>query len=86
MNRIRVLVVEDNFYTRLGAVAFLRGMPDLEVVGQAADGDEGLALFTKLAPDVTVVDLRMPGMDGTELIARLCALDPDARVLVLTQF
>jgi DNA-binding NarL/FixJ family response regulator len=86
MSRIRVLVVEDNFYTRLGTVAFLGGHPAIEVVGEAADGEQGLALFAALGPDVTVVDLRMPGIDGVELIGRIRAHAPEARVLVLTHY
>src|SRR4051794_26625778 len=64
MTDIRVLVVEDNFYTRLGTVAFLRDQPGVAVVGEAPDGERALALFAELSPDVTLVDLRMPGMGG----------------------
>jgi two-component system NarL family response regulator len=84
--KIRVLVVEDNFYTRLGAMAFLRGQPDIEVVGEAPDGQEGLRLHEALRPDVTLVDLRMPRMDGEQLIAALAGRTPPARVLVLTHY
>jgi two-component system, NarL family, response regulator len=82
--RIRVLLVEDNFYTRLGTATFLRGQPGIDVVGEASDGSAGLALFTELTPDVTLVDLRMPSMDGIALIAAVRTHSPDARVLVLT--
>jgi two-component system NarL family response regulator len=83
---IRVLVVEDNFYTRLGTVAFLRGQPGIEVVGEATGGEEALALFESLEPHVTIVDLRMPGMDGVQLTTALCARRADTRVLVLTHY
>jgi DNA-binding NarL/FixJ family response regulator len=83
---IRVLVVEDNFYTRFGTVAFLREQPGFQVVGAAADGEHALALFEKLQPDVVLVDLRMPGMDGAQLTERLCQRRPDARILVLTSY
>ncbi len=83
---IRVLLVEDNFYTRLGTAAFLRGQPGIEIVGQAEDGAHALELFAQLAPDVTVVDLRMPRMDGLQLIGALRARVPDARILVLTHY
>jgi two-component system, NarL family, response regulator len=83
---IRVLVVEDNFYARLGAVSFLRSQAGIEVVGEAPGGDRALALFSELRPHVVVVDFRMPDMDGAELTARLCTRSPEARVLVLTQY
>jgi DNA-binding NarL/FixJ family response regulator len=83
---IRLLLVEDNFYTRLGTAAFLRGQPGIQVVGQAEDGDCALTLFAQLAPDVTVVDLRMPRMDGVQLIGALRARAPEARILVLTHY
>jgi len=81
---IRVLVAEDNFYTRVGTVAFLGEQPGLLVVGEATDGESALALFEQLRPDVLVADLRMPRMGGVELTARICARFPDARILVLT--
>jgi DNA-binding NarL/FixJ family response regulator len=86
VSSIRVLVVEDNFYTRLGTVAFLRDQPGVDVVGQAKDGDGALALFDQLRPDVTVMDLRMPGMDGVRLSASLRARFAGARILVLTHY
>jgi two-component system NarL family response regulator len=83
---IRVLVVEDNFYTRFGTVAYLATEQDMEVVGEAGDGEQALALFQDKRPDVTIVDLRMPRMDGVQLTAALCAREPDARILVLTNY
>jgi DNA-binding NarL/FixJ family response regulator len=80
----RALVVDDNFYTRLGTVSFLRSQSGLEVVGDAATGEAGLALFDALRPDITIVELRMPGMDGVQLTAALCGRRPQARVLVLS--
>jgi two-component system NarL family response regulator len=81
---IRVLLVEDNFYTRLGTLAFLRAHPDIEVAGEAANGSQALAVFDELRPDVVVVDLRMPEMSGVPLIAALCRRAPEVRILVLT--
>jgi DNA-binding NarL/FixJ family response regulator len=83
---IRVLVVEDNFYTRLGTVTVLRGRPEVEVVGEAVDGEGALALFGQLRPDVVFLDLRLPGIDGVRVAAALRAQSPDARVLVLTHY
>jgi two-component system, NarL family, response regulator len=81
---IRVLVAEDNFYTRVGTVAFLAEQPGIVVVGEATDGESALAQFEQLRPDVLVADLRMPKMNGVELTTRVCARFPDARILVLT--
>jgi DNA-binding NarL/FixJ family response regulator len=86
MTPIRVLIVEDNFYTRFGTQAFLRAQPGIEVAGEAANGQQALALFDQLRPDVVVVDLRMPEMDGVLLTASLCRRSPDVRVLVLTHY
>ena len=81
---IRVLVAEDNFYTRVGTVAFLSEQPGIVVVGEATDGESALALFEQHRPDVLVADLRMPRLNGVELTAKLCTRFPDARILVLT--
>jgi two-component system NarL family response regulator len=81
---IRVMVVEDNFYTRLGTLAFLRAQPDIEVVGEATDGEQALALVDQLCPDVILLDLRMPRMNGMRVTATLRHRSVLARVLVLT--
>jgi two-component system NarL family response regulator len=86
MTAIRVLVIEDNFYTRLGTVSFLRGQTGIEVVGEAPSGARGLELFDEHRPDVTVVDLRLPEMDGVQITTAICARRADARVLVLTHY
>jgi two-component system NarL family response regulator len=83
---IRVLVVEDNFYTRVGTVAFLRTQPGVEVVGEAANGAQALELVERFLPDVVVVDLRMPAMDGVELTALLSRRKPRTPVLVLSHY
>jgi two-component system NarL family response regulator len=86
MTDIRVLVVEDNFYTRYGTLAFLRAQPGIQVVGEAANGHQALTLFTELRPDVVVLDLRMPEMNGLLLTTVLCQRSPDVRILVLTHY
>jgi DNA-binding NarL/FixJ family response regulator len=83
---IRVLVAEDNFFTRLGTVALLREQPDMDVVGAVPDGRRALALFEELHPDVLVLDLRMPEVDGVSVAASLHGRDPAANVLVLTSY
>ncbi|HET7763003.1 MAG TPA: response regulator transcription factor [Phycicoccus sp.] len=83
---IRLLVVDDHPVVRAGMVAVLGEEPDLEVVGEAANGAEALALVPRLSPDVVLMDLRMPVMDGAEATRRIVD-GPDApHVLVLTTY
>ncbi|MFI6511622.1 response regulator transcription factor [Streptosporangium sp. NPDC050855] len=85
---IRVLVADDEERVRFGFRTILNSAPDIDVVGQAADGVEALELTRRLRPDVVIADIRMPRMDGLELTRILCA--PDApvvtRVVVVTTF
>jgi DNA-binding NarL/FixJ family response regulator len=81
---IRVLVAEENFYTRLGTVTFLRAQRGVDVIGEAVDGERALSLFRDLRPDVMLLELRLPGIDGARVAATLCAERPDARLLFLT--
>jgi DNA-binding NarL/FixJ family response regulator len=83
MKEIRVLVVEDNFYTRAGTIAFLQGQPGIVVAGQAVDGRGALAVFETADPDVVVLDLRMPALDGLSVAS---ALRGRARIVMLTQY
>jgi DNA-binding NarL/FixJ family response regulator len=84
--KIRLLVADDHFVVRSGLVALLESEPDLQVVAQAADGVEALALYRQHRPDVTLLDLRMPVLRGDETIEQLRREDPGARILVLTAF
>lgn len=83
---IRVLIADDHAIVRKGIRALLVTEPDMEVVAEAANGQEAIAEAEKLCPDVVVMDLLMPAMDGVEAIRRITTRQPDARVLVLTSF
>jgi DNA-binding NarL/FixJ family response regulator len=84
--KIRILIADDHFIVRSGLVALLSTEPDLEVVGQAENGQRALELFEKLKPDLFLADLRMPGMSGDEAISRIRQLSPNAKVIVLTAY
>ncbi|MEZ0068097.1 DNA-binding NarL/FixJ family response regulator [Streptacidiphilus sp. MAP12-20] len=81
---IRVLIVDDQPVLRSGLVALLRTAPDLDVVGEAEDGAQALPLARELRPDVVLMDLEMPRVDGVEATLQLLRLDEPPRVLVLT--
>lgn len=81
-----VLVVDDHALVRTGVVKIISHEPDLEVVAEAANGEEALAAYAQHRPDVTLLDLRMPVMEGVEAVRRIRELDPLARVIVLTTY
>jgi DNA-binding NarL/FixJ family response regulator len=83
---IRVLIADDQALMRTGFQMILDAQPDIEVVGEAIDGTDAIRHYERLTPDVAVMDVRMPAMDGIEATRRLTALDPPARVLILTTF
>ncbi|MGW7555034.1 response regulator [Streptomyces rimosus] len=83
---IRVLLVDDHQVVRRGLRTFLEVQDDIEVVGEASDGDEGIAAAEQLRPDVVLMDVKMPGTDGIEALRKLRGLDNPARVLVVTSF
>lgn len=83
---IRVLIVDDHTVVRDGLNALLSAEPGFEVVGSAADGIEAVALVQQLDPDVILLDLVMPRMDGVQATIEIKRTNPDARILVLTSF
>jgi DNA-binding NarL/FixJ family response regulator len=83
---IRVLVVDDHGVVRLGVERALTGLRGLEVVGAVADGEQALDAVRELDPDVILMDLQMPGLDGIEATKEIIRQRPDARVVVLTSY
>lgn len=84
MPRIRVLVVDDHTLFRSGVISLLSRQPDVEVVGEAADGLEGVKRAKQLEPDIVLLDLHMPGVPGKEALRLLTEEVPSAKVVMLT--
>jgi two-component system, NarL family, nitrate/nitrite response regulator NarL len=84
--RVRVLVADDHPVYREGIVRAIKERPDLELVGEAGDGREALDQIKKLAPDVAVLDIRMPGLDGTQVLGAIRRDSAETEVLFLTAF
>lgn len=83
---VRILVADDHFVVRMGLTALVETEPDLQVVGEAADGTQAVELFKKLKPDLVMMDLRMPVKDGISATHEIHAQFPEARILMLTTF
>ncbi|MFD8719098.1 response regulator [Streptomyces sp. NPDC059629] len=83
---IRVLLVDDEPLLRMAFSMVLAAQPDMAAVGEAGDGAEAVRLTGELRPDMVLMDVRMPGMDGIEATERIVAQRPEARVLILTTF
>ena len=83
---IRILLVDDQALVRMGFRMVLEAEDDLVVVGEASSGGEAVALAVDVAPDVILMDVRMPSLDGIEATRRIVAADPHARIIILTTF
>jgi two-component system, NarL family, response regulator LiaR len=86
MDRISVLIADDHSVFRRGLRSFLESEGDINIVGEAASGEEAIQMVETLLPDVVVMDLVMPGVDGITATRRICQISPTTRVLVLTSF
>jgi len=82
--KIRLLLVDDHFIVRMGLAGSLNQEADMQVVAEASDGAEAVALFAKHKPDVTLMDGRLPDIHGTEAITRIRSTAPDARIILLS--
>ncbi|MEG4318379.1 MULTISPECIES: response regulator transcription factor [unclassified Microcoleus] len=85
-NIIRVLIADDHYIVRQGLVALLENESDMKVVAQASNGEEAVTMFRQHQPDVALMDLRMPQMDGVAAISAICGEFSRARIVVLTTY
>lgn len=86
MKQIRVLLIEDHFLARMALHSVLSGHAQIEIVGEASDGEAGIAMYRKLRPDVAVVDLRLPRISGFDVIAMLKREFSNVRIVVLSNY
>ncbi len=83
---IRIMTVDDHPLLRQGIAAIIKTQPDMELVAEACDGEEAVAQFRRHRPDVALMDLQMPNVNGTEAISRIRSEYPDAKILVLSTY
>jgi DNA-binding NarL/FixJ family response regulator len=86
LDRIRILIVDDHPLLREGIVSLVEKQADMLIVAEASNGKEAVQLFRQHIPDITLMDLRLPGMDGIDAMTSIVAQFPDAKVIVLTTF
>ena len=86
MKKIKVLLAEDHVVVREGTRLLLQREPDMEVVGEASDGEEAIELTSRLSPHVVIMDITMPKLNGIEATKKIKALHPDVAVLILTAY
>jgi two-component system NarL family response regulator len=85
-SKIRLLIAEDHTVVRDGLIAILQQESDMEIVAETGNGLQAVELWKEKRPDVTLMDLRMPGLDGVEAIHEIRAVDPGARIIILTTY
>lgn len=85
-SKIRVMVIDDHPVIRSGLTAFLRVVPDLELAGEASSGSRALAMLSQAAPDVILMDMLMPEMNGVATTKAILERDPGVRILILTSY
>ena len=86
MDKTKILIVDDHAIVRMGLASLLGTRPEYEVVGDAGNGETALRKAARLKPDVILLDMVMPGMDGAETTRRLVADNPQSRILILTSY
>lgn len=84
--KIQVLIADDHYVVRMGLIAVVNSEPDMEVIGEAADGNEAVEMFRRLKPNLVLMDLRMPVKDGIAATQEIRDGHPDARILILTTY
>jgi DNA-binding NarL/FixJ family response regulator len=84
--KIRIMTVDDHFMVRTGLASSINFEPDMKVVAEAATGQEASDTFDRVKPDITLMDLRLPGMTGAEATAHICKNHPEARIIVLSTY
>jgi two-component system NarL family response regulator len=84
--KIRIMIVEDHFVVRAGLTSIINSQPDMTIVAEAGNGQDAVELFEQQQPDVTLMDLRIPGLNGTEAIAAIIKKFPRAKTIVLSSY
>ena len=83
---VRIMCVDDHPLVRKGVAAIINGEPDMELVGEASSGAEAVSKYAELKPDILLMDLRMPQMDGVEATRKIREMDPNAKIIALTSY
>ena len=86
MKKLRILIADDHTLMRVGLKAMLHYQSDMTVVGEATNGEEAVSLAKELKPDIVIMDLMMPVLDGAEATKRMLEADPSAKIIILTSF